>query len=572
VREVALEPARLLRAHMSHAILAGVASAARGRLRLGLLGWSSLAFAALVLAPILAVVGNVFRATGSAWAHLASTVLPGYVANTVLLVIMVAAGVVSIGVLSAWLVTAYRFPGQRMLEWALILPLAMPAYVMAYAYTDWLQFTGPVQTALRDLMGWKAGEYWFPEIRSLHGAAAMFAFALYPYVYLLARSAFLEQSRTAIEAGRLLGYSAWGSFWRVALPLARPAVAAGTALALMETLADFGVVSYFAVQTFTTGIYRAWLSLGDVVAAAQLSTGLLGFVLIVLVLERIQRGGARFTGSRKPTPPYDLHGWQATLAFVLCAAPVVFGFLLPGSVLLHLAVTDPDARISTRLYALIANSATLSGVTAGVAVLVAILLAYAGRLSKSGFVQAANRLAALGYAMPGAVLAVGILVPLGRLDNVIANWVFQEFGIKTGLLLTGSGVALVYACLVRYLAVAFQTAEAGLARVTPSMDDAARSLGLSPPRTLVRVHVPLVWGSLLTAALLVFVDVMKELPMTFAMRPFNFDTLAVEAYNLTKDERLAEAAIPSLVIVAIGLVPLIVLSRQIARSRRAQQG
>jgi len=554
---------------MSGAIVSGVVPTARRRSPLGLLGWSSLALAALVLAPILAVVGNIFRATGGAWAHLASTVLPGYLANTILLVILVAVGVISIGVLSAWLVTAYRFPGQRALEWALILPLAMPAYVMAYAYTDWLQFTGPVQTALRDLMGWKARDYWFPEIRSLYGAAGMFAFALYPYVYLLARSAFLEQSRTAIEAGRLLGFSAWGSFWRVALPLARPAVAAGTALALMETLADFGVVSYFAVQTFTTGIYRAWLSLGDVVAAAQLATGLLGFVLIVLVLERMQRGGARFAGSRKPTPPYDLRGWQAAVAFVLCAAPVVFGFLLPGGVLLHLAVTDPDARIGPRLYTLIANSGTLSGVTAGVAVLAAVLLAYAGRLSKSGFVLGANRLAALGYAMPGAVLAVGILVPLGKLDNVIANWVFQQFGIKTGLLLTGSGVALVYACLVRYLAVAFQTAEAGLARVTPSMDDAARSLGLSPARTLVRVHVPMVWGSLLTAALLVFVDVMKELPMTFAMRPFNFDTLAVEAYNLTKDERLAEAAIPSLVIVAIGLVPLVVLSRQIARSRRA---
>ncbi len=547
---------------------AAAVQAAPQRNRLGSLGWSSFVVAALVVAPILAVVGNVFRPSESTWAHLASTVLTGYITNTLFLVLMVAAGVVSIGVLSAWLVTAYRIPGERVLEWALILPLAMPAYVMAYAYTDWLQFTGPVQTALRGLTGWKAGEYWFPEIRSLYGAAAMFAFALYPYVYLLARSAFLEQSRTAIEAGRLLGYSAWGSFWHVALPLARPAVAAGTALALMEALADFGVVSYFAVQTFTTGIYRAWLSLGDVVAAAQLSTCLLGFVLIVLVLERVQRGGARYAGPRKPTPPYELRGWQAALALVLCAAPVVFGFLLPGGVLLHLVMTDPDARIGARLYTLIANSATLSGITAGVAVLVAMLLAYAGRLSKRVTVQGANRLAALGYAMPGAVLAVGILVPLGKLDNVIADWVFQQFEIRTGLLLTGTGFALVYACLVRYLAVAFQTTEAGLARVTPAMDDAARSLGLSPGRTLARVHIPMVSGSLLTAALLVFVDVMKELPMTFAMRPFNFDTLAVEAYNLTKDERLAEAAVPALVIVAIGIVPLIVLSRQIARSRR----
>jgi iron(III) transport system permease protein len=544
---------------------AGRVRAAR---RLGPLGWGALAVAALVVAPVLVVVGNIFLPSATTWSHLTSTVLPGYIWNTAGLVIMVAAGVMSIGVLSAWLVTAYRFPGQQALEWALILPLAVPAYVMAYAYTDWLQFTGPVQTALRELTGWRAREYWFPEIRSLYGAGAMLSFALYPYVYLLARNAFLEQSRTAIEAGRLLGYSAWGSFWRVALPLARPGIVAGTALALMETLADFGTVSYFAVQTFTTGIYHAWLSLGDSVAAGQLATCLLAFVLIVLALERVQRGGARYATQRKPTPPHRLRGWQAALAFVLCAAPVLFGFLVPAGILLDLAMTDPDARPGARLYALVANSFTLAGVAAVVAVGVAILLAYAGRMAKSPVVPMANRVAALGYAVPGAVLAVGILVPLGKLDNALAGWLHAQLGVKTGLLLTGSIFALVYACLVRFLAVAFQTAEAGLARVTPAMDDAARSLGLSPGRTLARVHVPMVWGSVLTAGLLVFVDVMKELPMTFAMRPFNFDTLAVEAYNLTKDERLAEAAIPSLVIVAIGLLPLVVLSRQIARSRR----
>jgi len=538
------------------------------RRRLGVLGWASLAVAALAVAPVAVVVSNVFMSGAATWSHLASTVLPGYVRNTALLVLMVAAGVMSIGVLSAWLVTAYRFPGQRLLEWALILPLAVPAYVMAYAYTDWLQFTGPVQTTLRELTGWRAREYWFPEIRSLHGAGAMFSFALYPYVYLLARNAFLEQSRTAIESGRLLGFSAWGSFWRVAVPLARPGIVAGTALALMETLADFGTVSYFAVETFTTGIYRAWLSLGDSVAAGQLATCLLAFVLIVLALERVQRGGARYAAQRKPTPPHRLRGWQAAVAFALCAAPVLFGFLLPAGILLELAVTDPEARVGPRLYALVVNSFTLAGVTAALAVAVAIQLAYAGRLATSPVVPIANRLAALGYAVPGAVLAVGILVPLGQLDNAAAGWIQAQFGVKTGLLLTGSIIALVYACLVRFLAVAFQTTEAALARVTPAMDDAARSLGLSPGRTLARVHVPMVWGSVVTAGLLVFVDVMKELPMTFAMRPFNFDTLAVEAYNLTKDERLAEAAIPSLVIVAIGLVPLFVLSRQIARSRQ----
>jgi iron(III) transport system permease protein len=549
---------------------------ARARRPLGLLGIAALAVAALVVIPILAVVASGFGigAVGteeSSWGHLFRTVLPGYLGNTVLLMLGVALGVGSMGVIAAWLVTAYRFPGSRTLEWALILPLAMPAYVMAYAYTDWLQFAGPVQTTLRELTGWKAREYWFPEIRSLYGAAAMFSFALYPYVYLLVRAAFLEQSRSALEAGRLAGYGAWGAFVHVMLPLARPAVAAGVALALMETLADFGTVSYFAVQTFTTGIYRAWLSLGDQVGAGQLATCLLGFVVLVVALERWSRRGARYhnTSSRKPAPLTPLTGWRAAGAFVLCFAPIVFGFLLPAGLLGHLAWTDPDAKWSARTWALIGNSFTLAGITAITAICVAMLLAYAARLTRRNEVIGANRIASLGYAVPGAVIAVGILVPLGRLDNALADWLLREFGLKSGLLLTGTITALVYAYLVRFLAVALQTVDAGLTKITPSMEDAARSLGLSPAATLAKVHAPMLAASLLSAALLVFVDVMKELPATFAMRPFNFDTLAVEAYNLTKDERLAEAAIPSLVIVAVGVIPLIVLSRQIARSRRA---
>jgi iron(III) transport system permease protein len=542
---------------------------------LGLLGVAALAVCAVIVVPILAVVAGAFGvgATGpedSNWGHLLRTVLPGYLWNTALLVVAVAFGVVSIGVISAWLVTAYRFPGRRVLEWALILPLAMPAYVMAYAYTDWLQFAGPVQTSLRELTGWKAREYWFPEIRSLYGAAAMFSFALYPYVYLLVRTAFLEQSRSAMEAARLAGYGTWGAFLHVMLPLARPAVAAGTALALMETLADFGTVSYFAVQTFTTGIYRAWLSMGDQVGAGQLATCLLAFVALVLALERFSRRGARYhnTSSRKPAPLAPLAGWRAAAAFALCFAPVFFGFLLPAGLLGHLVWTDPDAKWSARTWTLVGNSFTLAGVTAAAAVCIAILLSYAARLTRRPAVAGANRIASLGYAVPGAVIAVGILVPLGKLDNALVDWLQAQFGVKTGLLLTGTVTALVYAYLVRFLAVALQTVDAGLAKVTPSMEDAARSLGLSPSATLARVHAPMLAASLLSAALLVFVDVMKELPATFAMRPFNFDTLAVEAYNLTKDERLAEAAIPSLVIVAVGVIPLIVLSRQIARSRR----
>jgi iron(III) transport system permease protein len=534
--------------------------------RLGWLGWVSVATAALVLAPIVAVVSNVFVSSETTWSHLASTVLPDYVWNTLLLVLLVAAGAMFFGVLSAWLVTAYSFPGQRLLEWALVLPLAMPAYVMAYAYTDWLQAAGPVQTVLREITGWRVREYWFPEIRSLPGAAAMLSFALYPYVYLLSRTAFLDQSRTTMEAARLAGFGSWGRFWHVALPLARTAIVAGTALALMETLADFGTVSYFAVNTFTTGIYRAWLSLGDPVAAGQLATCLLVFVLIMLSLERLHRGRALYAGRRTPMPPQPLRGWRAPAAWALCATPVLFGFLLPAGILLALAANEPEARFGPRVYSLVTNTFTLAGVAAVAAVLVALLLAYAARSVKSPVVEGANRLAVLGYALPGAVLAVGILLPLGKIDNAIATWMHTQFGVKTGLLLTGSMTGLIYAYLVRFLAVGFQTVEAGLTRVTTSMDDAARSLGLSPARTLAQVHIPIMSGSVATATLLVFVDVMKELPATFAMRPFNFDTLAVEAFNLAKDERIAEAAIPSLVMVGIALLPLILLLRQITRS------
>jgi iron(III) transport system permease protein len=539
--------------------------------KLGWLGWSSITIACLVLAPIAAVVANIFLPSEATWSHLLATVLPEYIWNTLQLIFFVAIGVVFFGVTTAWLVSAYRFPGHRMLEWALVLPLAMPAYVMAYAYTDWLQAAGPVQSLLRELTGWKVREYWFPEIRSLPGAAAMLSFALYPYVYLLARTAFLEQSRTTIEAARLAGYGDWGRFVRVALPLARTGIVAGTALALMEALADFGTVSYFAVNTFTAGIYRAWLSLGDPVAAGQLATCLLIFVLVMLSLERRQRGGARYAAKRIPMPPQPLRGTSAAAAAVICAVPVIFGFLVPAAVLIKLVAVDPEARFGERLYGLVVNTFTLAGVAAGAAVAVALLLAYAARTVKHPLVYGANRLAVLGYALPGAVIAVGILLPLGRLDNAFAAWMQAQFGIRTGLLLTGSIVALIYAYVVRFLAVAFQTAEAGLSRVTTSMDDAARSLGSSPARTLWRVHAPIISGSLATAALLVFVDVMKELPATFAMRPFNFDTLAVEAYNLAKDERIAEAAVPSLVMVVIALLPLILLSRQIARSRRTEQ-
>ena len=535
---------------------------------LGLLGSVAVVIAAALALPVVSVLASFFGGTGDIWAHLAATALPRYLANTALLLVLVTFGVVSMGVVSAWLVTAYRFPGRDLLEWALLLPVAMPAYVMAYAYTDWLQFAGPVQSGLRALTGWQAREYWFPEVRSLPGAAVMLSFALYPYVYLVARTAFQDLSRSAVEAGRLAGYGAFGAFARVAVPLSRPAIAAGTALALMETLADFGTVSYFAVEVFTTGIFKAWFSMGDSVAAAQLSSCLLAFVVVLLALERANRGRAAYHGSApRRARRHRLHGLAALIALVACAAPVVFGFALPALLLGSLAwdETLPAARLAM----LLANSFSIAALTALIAVAAGLVMAYSARLTRSPLVRGANRVAGLGYAVPGAVIAVGVLVPLGRLDNALAGWLEASFGWKGGLLLTGTIAALVYAYLVRLLAVALQTTNAGLARITPSMDDAARSLGAAPGATLARVHVPLLAPSLATAALLVFVDTLKELPATLALRPFNFDTLAVEAYNLAKDERLAEAAAPSLAIVAAGLLPVIYVSKRYFQATRS---
>jgi len=397
--------------------------------RLGVLGVATLVIGAAFALPVVSVLASFFAGAGETWQHLASTALPRYIGNTLVLLLLVSAGVISMGVVAAWLVSSYRFPGRDLLEWALMLPLAMPAYVMAYVYTDWLQYTGAVQSALRAVTGWQARDYWFPEIRSLWGAAAMLSLALYPYVYLIARTAFHELSRSAVEAGRLAGLNAWGAFFRVAVPLARPAIVAGSALALMETLADFGTVSYFALEVFTTGIFKAWLSLGDSVAAAQLSGCLLAFVVLVLALERANRGRAAYaTPGRKRAHPQPLRGAKALLALLACAAPVIFGFALPALLLAQLAWGERSAYLGARMLALIANSFSLAGLTALVAVALALVMAYAARLTRSRVVLGVNRAAGFGYALPGAVIAVGVLVPLGRLDNALAAWLEQLLG------------------------------------------------------------------------------------------------------------------------------------------------
>ena len=528
--------------------------------------------AALAALPVASVGLNLFvGGTSATWAHLSATVLPEYIANSVWLCLGVGVGVALVGVTTAWLTAMHDFPGRRVFEWALVLPLAVPAYVMAYVYTDFLQFVGPVQTFLRDTFGWAHGDYWFPDIRTLPGAMLMFVCVLYPYVYLLARTAFLERASGMLEAARTLGLGPWRAFFAVSLPLARPAIVAGVALALMETLADYGTVAYFAVNTFTTGIYRAWFSLGDRVAAAQLAAMLLAFVLFLLTMERISRGRARYhntTGRNRPMAGARLKGLAASLAVLACLLPLLLGFLLPAGLLLKMALTEGDAQFGERFLTLSRNSFVLAGVTAAIGVLLALLLAYGARLSRTTLASGLNRLVGLGYAVPGAVIAVGVLIPVTRLDNWLAGQWLAWFGHNPGLLLTGGIAALIYAYLVRFLAVALHTVESSLGKITPSMDDAARSLGLGQGETLKRVHAPMLRGSLLTAGLLVFVDVMKELPATLVMRPFNFDTLATQAYTLASDERLAEASTAALAIVVVGLLPLIALSRQVSAARR----
>jgi iron(III) transport system permease protein len=535
-------------------------------------GWTVLVGAiALILAiPVLAVLGSILVPAREIWAHLAATVLPGYLLNSLLLMLGVGVGVISIGVSTAWLVTLCRFPGQRWLEWALLLPLAAPAYILAYVYTEVLEFYGPVQRGLRGIFGWQnVADYWFPDIRSVGGAIAMLTLVLYPYVYMLARVAFLEQSACTLEASRSLGCSPWRGFFRVALPLARPAIATGTALALMETLSDFGTVEFFGVNTFTTGIYRTWFGMGERVAASQLAAVLMLVIFALILAERWFRRQARYyqSHSGRHCPPYQLGHFRGAIAGLVCALPVALGFLIPAGILLQMTLADIQQLTDTQFWNYARHSFVLALLTAMIAVAIALLLAYGVRLRPTLGMRLSVRVAALGYAVPGSVIAVGVLVPIGRLDNALDATMKSLFGLSTGLLLSGTIVALVFAYLVRFLAVSLGTVETSLGRIKPNLDDAARSLGHSPVSTLLKIHAPLMAGGLLTAALLVFVDVMKELPATLIIRPFNFDTLAVRVYQLASDERLAEAAAPALAIVVVGLVPVILLSWQIQRSR-----
>ena len=546
------------------------AAVKRSRDGVRLLAGVAVAIAATCALPMVAVLLAALVGGTDTVRHLIDTVLLGYAGTTLLLVAMVATGTFALGVGTAWLVTMTRFPGARMLEIALVLPLAFPAYVLAYAYTHILDHPGIVQTVLRDVTGWGPRDYWFPEIRSLGGAALMLVLVLYPYVYLLARAAFLQQSATTFLAARALGSSAWAAFFKVSLPLARPAIAAGVLLTVMETIADFGTVAYFSVQTFATGIYTSWFSLFDRAGAAQLALCLLSFALLLAMLERIQRGKAQYHDPARRAvamPPAQLKGWQAATAMLACGIPVIFGAILPVIVLIWMGIGSEQDLLSPRYLGFIRNSATLAGVAAVLTVAAAVCVGFFQRLRPGKLSFGAGYIARLGYAVPGGVIAVGLMVPFATFDNQLDAWMRSTFDISTGLLVTGSIWLLVAAYMVRFLAAALGAYEGGQAMVHANMDSAARSLGETPVGTLRRVHLPILSPSLLTALLIVFVDVMKELPATLIMRPFNYDTLAVQAYRLASDERLDGAAVPSLVIVAMGLLPVILICRQVGRQK-----
>lgn len=535
-------------------------------------GWTLAAVVvALVIAtPILTILGFMLTPSGETWQHLADTVLADYVSNSLLLMLGVALGAGSMGITTAWLTSMYSFPGRRLFSWALLLPLAMPAYIIAFTYTGMFEAAGPVQGWIRETFGLRYGEYWFPEIRSLGGAMAMLSLVLYPYVYLLARSAFLDQSICALEASRTLGCGPWRSFFTVALPLARPAIITGLSLALMETLADYGTVQYFGVSTFTTGIFRTWFGLNDSGAAAQLSGLLLTFVFVLVLLERWSRRQARFhhaTNRYRALPNIrltPLAGWVAAIA---CLLPLFFGFLLPVGQLSQWALLTFSDMVDTDFYQLTLNSFLLAAAAALLTLIPALILGYGNRNHATPLLRFMARLSGMGYAIPGTVIAVGILIPFGALDNGIDSWMRTQFNFSTGLIFSGTIFILLFAYMVRFFTVSLNTVESGLGKIRHSMDEAAQTLGYSGMDVLRRIHLPIMKGSLLTAIIIVFVDVLKELPATLVLRPFNFNTLAVRAFELASDERLADASTAAIAIVLVSIIPVILLSRTITHSR-----
>jgi iron(III) transport system permease protein len=526
---------------------------------------------AIVALPVLSVIFLALFPDENIWPHLIETTLPRYLTTTIKLMIGVGALTLLIGLATAWAVTMCEFPGRKFFEWALLLPFAVPAYVIAYVYTSLLDYAGPVQRGLREWFGWQnASDYWFPEIRSLEGAILMIGLVLYPYVYLLGRAAFLEQSPSLFAVSRSLGHSALSTFFRVVLPIARPAIAVGLSLVLMETLNDFGTVDFFAVQTLTRGLFDTWMNLGNLGGAAQIATTMLIFVVILVTLERYSRRRQQQYAARDNRDPihrFTMSFPRQMICVVVCAVPLIFGFIIPGATLGYYAWEYFDVSWNPDFIQNTFNSLFLSSAAALTTLIIGVTLAYSRRLHNTRGMQILMRLSSLGYAMPGAVLAVGVIVPLAGFDNWLDSLMRDYLGVSTGLLLSGTAFALIFAYTVRFLAVSAGSVESALQKITPSMDMASRSLGHTPGKTLINVHLPMLRGTLVTAALVVFVDCMKELPATLILRPFNYETLATYVYQFASDEQLYHSALPALIIVLAGIIPIILMNRSISNSR-----
>jgi iron(III) transport system permease protein len=536
-------------------------------LRLRVDPWSAgaVAIAAIVLAPILAVIWIAFHPVENIWPHLLSTTLPRYLRTTLILMVSVGVLAASVGACTAWLITRYNFVGRRWIEWALLLPLAIPAYVGAYALVDFLEYAGPVQTGLRGLFGWQTSrDYWFPEIRSLGAAIVVLSAALFPYVYILARAAFREQSGAGEEVAQSLGAGGFARFWRVGLPMARPAIAAGTAIVMMETVNDFGTVDYFAVQTLTTGIFNVWLESNNAGGAAQIATVVLGLVIFLVTMEKVSRRKYQFFNlatRHRPPERAPLRGVAGWLAFLICFLPFAVGFVLPFGVILNHALANADRWTDPDLLRALGNTLRVGGIAAVLTVLAGVFMVYGVRLSGRSLPRLLLPVTTIGYAAPGAVLGVGILIPLATLDHGLADIIEAVTGRPSGLILTGSAFAIVLAYCVRFFAIAQGAADGAMGRVPPSLAMAARSLGRSKGQVLREIYAPLIRGTVGSALLLVFVDCVKELPATMLLRPFNFDTLATQVHDQASLENLGDASPGAIMIVLVGLVAVALLAR-----------
>jgi len=495
------------------------------------------------------------------WAHIHTTVLPSYLYNTFTLMVSVGLTTIFIGVSTAWLSAKYTFPMSKILAPALILPLAAPAYVVGYVYADLLEFSGPIQNYIREAFDLKRGEYYFPPIHSLGGAAFVISLVSYPYIYLLARTSFIQQSTSLHEAAVVLGANGNRVFWRVALPVARPAVAGGLALVLMETVADYGVVEHFGVPTFTSGIFRTWYAMGEHSAALQLAGWLFILVAFLVVGEQLARRGHRFNpvSNNRSNVPSALVGLPAIAATLACSIPVLLGFAVPFVILLNHAISVGDPLLGRGFSELMLNSLWVAGLASLICAIASLWLNYAQRLNSSFGMKLAVRIATLGYAIPGMVLAVGVLVPLTFVDKEISGFLRDRFEGFSGLVITGSVAGLVFVYVARFLTVAYNSTHMGMDALHYKLDSAARSLGASPRRVLQQIHFPLLRPALLSGLLLVFIDVMKELPATLILRPFNFETLSTRVYRLASDERLSEASTAALTIIILGLIPIVLI-------------